>query len=142
MLNQSVKYLFCLITIAFLLQGCIQRQPQIPSLNETFKKEDKNPFGGYIAYTQFKKLFGYRYIKINEKRFDEAWREMQEDTANTKYSLYILITKNLTVNNDEAEALLGFVRKGNDLFISADYIAEELLNKIHCEEERMREIVS
>jgi hypothetical protein len=81
-------------------------------------------------------------VQISEKPFDETWRDMQEDTVNTKYSLYVLITKNLAVNSDEAEALLGFVRKGNDLFISADYIDEELLNKIHCAEERMREIIS
>ena len=122
-------------------QGCNnQDKIRLPSLNETFKKEDKNPFGGFIAYNQFKQLFGYRYVQINEKPFDEAWQEMDVDSG--KYSLYVLITKNLAINNDEAEALLNFVKEGNDLFISADYFDDELLYKIHCQEERRREIVS
>ena len=74
------KYLFCLIIASFLAQGCNnQDKIRLPSLNETFKKEDKNPFGGFIAYNQFKQLFGYRYVRINEKPFDEAWQEMDVD---------------------------------------------------------------
>ncbi|MEP6595185.1 MAG: DUF4350 domain-containing protein [Ginsengibacter sp.] len=140
-MKKFFRYLSTLIVLTFLQQGCIrQENVRLPSLNETFKKEDKNPFGGYIAYTHFKKLFGYRYVQINEKPFDEAWQEMEKDIV--KYSLYVLITKNLAINTGEAEALLEFVRKGNDLFISADYIDDELLNKIHCQEERRSEIVS
>jgi hypothetical protein len=139
-LKNFSKYLLCLLAIAS-LQSCFrEKKPQLPVLNETFRKEDKNPFGGYIAYNQFKQLFGYRYVRTNEKPFDEAWRDMDEDSS--KYSLYVLITKNLSINNDESDALLNFVKEGNDLFISADYIDDKLLYKVHCEEERKKEIIS
>jgi hypothetical protein len=118
----------------------VQEKPHLPSLNETFKKDDKNPFGGYIAYNQVKRLFGYRYVQINEAPFDEAWQDIYADSG--RYSLYMLLTKNLIFSNNEADALIGFVKEGNDLFIAADYIDDDLLNKIRCQEERRSEIVA
>ena len=39
------------------------------------------------------------------------------------------------------EAFLDYVKAGNDLFISADYVDTRLLENINCNNERMAEIV-
>ena len=137
------KYIAGIILVSFIISGCKQQQKhRLPSLNETFKKDDKIPFGSYIAYNHFKKLFDDRYIEINEKPFDEAWEVMEEYTNDTAYYLYVLLTKNLAVTQNEADAILGFVKEGNDMFIAADYISDELLSKINCEEQRDSEIIA
>ncbi len=80
------------------------------------------PFGGYVAFTYIKQLLENRFIDTNTRPFDEAWEEMKEYSTNTKYSLYILIAKNLVLTEAEADALISFVKEGNDLFISAIFL--------------------
>jgi hypothetical protein len=128
--------------IAFILYGCTQHhENHLPSLNETFFKNNKKPFGSFVAYHHFKNLFNGRYVETINRPFDEAWNEMKEYSTNSRYSLYVLITKNLAVNDNEADAMLTYIKEGNDLFISADYIDRELLDKINCQTDRDSEII-
>ncbi|MEO5647529.1 MAG: DUF4350 domain-containing protein [Chitinophagaceae bacterium] len=60
----------------------------------------------------------------------------------TAYSLYILVAKDLHMTYYEAEAMLGYVKAGNDLVLSADYIDPNLLGKFECNTERVEEITS
>src|SRR6266516_1455834 len=129
--------------IAFFLYGCAQHpENHMPSLDETFFKNSKKPFGSFVAYRHFKNLFKGRYVETINRPFDEAWNDMKEYSSNSRYSLYVLITKNLTVNYNEANAMLTYIKEGNDLFISADYIDMELLDKINCQTDRDSEIIS
>ena len=123
--------------------SCRQQQIRsLPSLNETYKKDDKKPFGSYVAYNHFKKLFNDRYVATNVEAFDVTWKNIKDYSSNIQYSLYFLLAKNLEVSNDEAEAMVDFIKEGNDMFIAADYIDQHLLDKIKCETERFGEIVS
>ncbi len=139
------KYFSYLITFLWIVGpvGCNQQKLRtLPSLHETYKKDDKKPFGSYITYTQFKKLFDNKYISTNAEAFDVKWKDIKNHSSNTQYSLYFLISKNLEVSEDEAEAMLDFIREGNDMFIAADFIAQNLLDKIKCKTERLDEIIS
>ena len=40
------------------------------------------------------------------------------------------------------KAMMNYVKAGNDLFISADYIDQKLLDAIYCDMDRSGEIVS
>ncbi len=142
-MNKTFTYCLNILLTAVLLVSCtFKEKPKLPPLNETYKSDDKNPFGSYIAYNDFKKLFQYRYVDVNKKPFADAWLDMQEYSTNTKYSLYIIITRNLMVSYNESEALLSFVKEGNDLFIAADYIDDYFLKKINCRQQRDLEIAS
>lgn len=112
----------------------------LPSLNETYRKSDKEPFGSYIAYKEFRDLFNNRYVETVTDPFDEEWNNIKEYSADNKYSLYFLITKNLVLNYTEVKAFLDYVKAGNDLFISADYVDSRLLENINCNTERLGEI--
>lgn len=123
--------------------SCRQQEVrQIPVLNETYKKDDKKPFGSYVAYEQFKKLFSDRYVETQVDAFDVTWNNIKNYSSGTQYSLYFLLAKNIEVSNDEAEAMVDFIKEGNDMFLSADYIDARLLDKIKCETERLGEIVN
>lgn len=112
----------------------------LPPLNENYRKSDKQPFGTFVAYNQFKHLFGDRYVEDITEPFDDVWQNIKSYSTDKKYSLYFLITKNLVLNYSEIKAFLDYVRAGNDLFISADYIDNKLLENINCNTQRQGEI--
>ncbi|HSN08584.1 MAG TPA: DUF4350 domain-containing protein [Hanamia sp.] len=121
--------------------GCQQNKKQIPPLNESYRRTDKLPFGSFIAYKGFQSEFPDYWINIAQKPFTETWNQLKYDSSTT-YSLYFLITKNLLLSVDEVNAMLEYVKAGNDLFISADYVDEKLLNAIYCTISRKGEIMS
>jgi len=129
--------------LLILLAGCHQQQTRLlPSLNETYKKDDKKPFGSYVAHDRFETLFTDKFIETTIEPFDVTWNNIKNYSSSTQYSLYFLLAKNLELSSDEAEAMVDYIKEGNDMFISADYIDEHLLEKIKCETERLGEIVS
>lgn len=128
------------ISVAVLDVSCKQPGRVLPPLNESFRKSDKQPFGGFIAYQEFRNLFKGRYIETVTEPFDQEWNNIKDYSDNKKYSLYFLITKNLVLNYSEVNAFMDYVKAGNDLFISADYIDTRLLENLNCNNERMGEI--
>ena len=139
-MNKQLTYL---VTCLFLiLLGCNRpHKSQLPSLNETFKKDDKKPFGSYVAYNHLKTLFDYKFVETTTVPFDKTWNDIKYYSSNTKYSLYFLLAKNIDVSKREAAAMVDFIKEGNDMFIAADYIDQDLLDAIDCETERLAEII-
>jgi len=121
--------------------SCTQSGRVLPPLNESFRRSDKQPFGSFIAYKEFKNLFNDRYVETVTDPFDQEWNNIKDYSDDKKYSLYFLITKNLVLNYTEVNAFMDYVKAGNDLFISADYVDVRLLENINCNNERMAEIV-
>jgi hypothetical protein len=128
------------VFVAALFAGCNQGTRVLPSLSESYRKSDKQPFGSFVAYREFRHLFNDRYVETVTSPFDEEWANIKEYSADKKYSLYFLITKNLVLDYSEVNAFMEFVKSGNDLFISADYIDSRLLENINCNTERTGEI--
>jgi hypothetical protein len=123
-----------------LFAGCRQQKTPLPSLNETYNKEDKKPFGAYVAYNYFEKIFEDRYIESNDIAFNRMWNDIKNESGGTDYNLYILITRNLSVSSTEAIAMADFVKEGNDLFIAADYIDMQLQAQVDFLTQRNDEI--
>ncbi len=134
------RYQFLLAFVLCAVLSC--NKNKIPSLNENYRKTDKEPFGTFIAYNNFKHLFGDRYVESVTEPFDDVWSRIKSYSTGKKYSLYFLITKNLVLNYSEAKALTDYVKAGNDLFISADYIDNRLLENINCNTYRQGEILN
>ena len=135
------KYLCFIIPAFFVLGSCrMQDNHGIPSLNESYRKTDKLPFGSFIAYQGFESEFNEQWINIADKPFDKTWNEIKQNSS--KYSLYFLITKNLILSTGEVNAMVEYIKAGNDLFISADYIDPKLLESVYCTLYRQGEIVN
>jgi hypothetical protein len=134
-------YIIIIVFIQGLLIACHQGKRVLPSLSESYRKSDRQPFGSFIAYKEFRHLFNDRYVETVTDPFDEEWNNIKDYSADKKYSLYFLITKNLVLNYVEVNAFMDYVKAGNDLFISADYVDSRLLENINCNTERMGEII-
>ena len=140
-MKKKIRYFLFFVCVAISIGSCIQSGRVLPPLNEDYRKTDKRPFGSFIAYKEFKNLFNDRYVETVTDPFDEEWNVIKDYSSSKKYSLYFLITKNLVLNYTEVNAFMDYVKAGNDLFISADYIDTRLLENINCNNERMAEIV-
>ncbi len=135
-----LKYnMFLLVIISFC--SCQQNKKSLPALSESYRRTDKLPFGSFVAYRGFKSEFPDYWINVAEKPFNETWKGLKSESTNT-YSLYFLVTKNLILSVDEVNAMVEYVKAGNDLFISADYLDEKLLDAIYCTINRKGEIIS
>lgn len=135
-----LKYnLFLLVIFSFC--SCQQNKKSLPALSESYRRTDKLPFGSFVAYRGFKSEFPDYWINVAEKPFNETWKGLKSESTNT-YSLYFLVTKNLILSVDEVNAMVEYVKAGNDLFISADYLDEKLLDAIYCTINRKGEIIS
>jgi hypothetical protein len=115
----------------------------MPSLNESYRKEDKKPFGTYVAFNEIKSIFySNLFIRTNRSSpFNKEWEQIKSSNTAYEHSMYVLITKNLILTPDAAEAMSDFVKDGNDLFISADYIDPQIEGRFNFTTERDDEIV-
>ena len=128
----SKKFLYIILGFiaAYCFAGCKQQQTAMPSLEESFSKVDKKPFGTYVAYHQVENMFSRNTVRSKTQAFNKTWNDIS-DTA----SLYICMSSGLYVNEDEISAMMGYVNAGNDLFIAANYIDEALLKEIGAKED-------
>ena len=99
----------------------------MPPLNESFSRNDRNPFGTYIAYHQLGNMFSQNTIRDKKQSFDKTWNTIS-DTA----SMYVCFSPGMYLNDDEVKAMMGFVNAGNTLFIASGYIDSSLLKEIGC----------
>lgn len=103
---------------------------KLPSLKETYEKDDKNPFGGNVAFNGFLNFFqnvNVVYGDVFTVDSDSA------EEKRPKRSLYVMIGNKLYFGEDEAEWMKKYIEEGNDLFISANEIDPRFLKLFDCE---------
>lgn len=80
----------------------------------TYNIGSKSPYGCYVLDSMFYSLFPGQVI---EKNYSSLYEALDQDTVERKN--LIEITSNFNPDNYDLGALLKFVSKGNDLFVSA-----------------------
>lgn len=130
-MKNKQTYLFIILLAPVLLAGCLGdvSRKRMPSLTESFSKNDNKPFGTNIANRQLGAIYNDNTIWFRKESFTRTWKEIN-DTS----SLYVCIAPALHVNDEEVEAMMDYIAAGNELFISAGYIDPLLLTKINCNE--------
>ena len=94
----------------------------------TFRRQDKIPYGTYVAYRNLGQVFPDATIVINK---DEPgyWDSLSNYDAN---QALIIVTGRFNADEDELKKLISFIENGNEVFVSARYLsaaADEVLNK-------------
>lgn len=112
------------------LAGCggNNSKKKLPSLQETYNRTDKKPFGSYVAFRQLDAIYRYNSIRETYAPFNRVFADMY-DTS----SLYISVSRNLFLRDEELNAMMLFAGEGNDLFIAADNIDDDLLTRLNCQ---------
>jgi uncharacterized protein DUF4350 len=106
----------------------------------TLWRNDKIPYGTYVAYKNLDHIFPGASVVINKKSPDQyksfSLKNLKNDddddgSYDDKKTTYIIITTDVIPDENEAAALLGLVSRGQHVFISALRINENLLDSLH-----------
>lgn len=104
-------------------------------LNErvTLKRTDKIPYGTWYAYEELKHLFPQAKSELNKRspEHHNGWVSNFEDpTAVRPRSAYIVIAPTVWMEDEELDAILEYVGKGNHVFLSAIDFSTNLLDSL------------
>jgi hypothetical protein len=108
----------------------------------TLWRTDKIPYGTYYAYENLRHLFPSSNVVINKRSPDryrsysvKADKDEEEENTTTSYDdpsvNYIIINNQVLPDENEVNALLNLVGKGQHIFISAFTISGSLLDSLH-----------
>jgi hypothetical protein len=80
----------------------------------TLSKSDKNPYGGYILYSQLKDVFPNALIQSFRT---PVYNQLNNYSGNL--SAYILLSNQFDLSNNDFEEMKAYVSRGNSVFVSA-----------------------
>lgn len=123
------KHTYLLVLFTLLLFASCIKNNKLPSLRETYSKNDSKPFGANIAYRQIEAMFAENVIRVKNHPFNKSWMDIS-DTG----SLYICVASKLFVTEEEVDGMMDYIKNGNDLVISAGLIDLNLLDRVKCNE--------
>lgn len=109
------------------MPSCRSDKQGLPTLKETFSRKDKNPFGGYVLFTQAQKIFYQNNFYVEKENFESTWQNLTDTAA-----LYISVSKNLYLTEAAQKAMLAYIANGNTLFISSENIDTSFLDSLGC----------
>ena len=95
-------------------------------MRHSYSKSSKKPFGTYTAHSMFRSKYRFSDIDVLEKPFSE---NLQYPLGN-KQTLYAVISRRVLLNEKDRDAILEYAAKGNQVFISAEYIDAQLLDTL------------
>ena len=130
-MSRIFKY-FILPGLCLSLLACQSNHKQL-NRRVTLWRKDKIPYGTYYAYESLKYLFPDAAITINKTspadyRFEAGSNFFQH---NRKHRMaYIIIAPQVIPDRREIDAMMNFVGNGNQIFISAIYMGDSLLNEL------------
>ncbi|MEM7658808.1 MAG: DUF4350 domain-containing protein [Bacteroidota bacterium] len=110
--NQIVIGAVILLFIGAVLYGILAPKPI--DWDRSFSKENKSPFGGFLAYEWLPDLLGDTAQVVEHAVLDQLAFESYENTS------YLLWNGHLPINEYEVEELLRYVAEGNQAILLAD----------------------
>ncbi len=94
----------------------------------SFRKKDKMPYGTYVAYESLKYFFPRATVSVNNKE-PGYWDSLSN--YEDKQAL-LIISPTFYASEFEMKKIIRFVEGGNDVFISAANVSEDVKNILNC----------
>lgn len=110
---------FLLVLLAGVV-ACKQRNSagQLPEMTGNYSKRSKKPFGTFTAFQMLKEKYKTVEVETVTKSFDYNTTHQYVGVK----GLYVIISKFILLSEQDKYAMLGYVERGNQVFISAEYI--------------------
>ncbi len=125
------------ILIALLMINSIQSNRDEQRSNDmskpTFSGKDKKAGGTYAARELLPSLFNNQTLQIVTKSFAATYRK--EETLKKSDNVYIIVAEKLFVTEQDVTDMLNFVSDGNELFIAANQLDQNLKSRLGIETE-------
>jgi hypothetical protein len=127
-LIQKFTYCVYVVLATVVFSSCGFGKNELPPLDETYSQKDKNAFGSFVLHEQLQHLFYHNNLRPVKTNFENTWRDISDTGA-----VYINISKNLFLSDNDLAGMLAYVANGNSLFISSNNIDEHLLDTLGCQ---------
>ncbi len=118
------RYYIILGLLAVLFIVVNASSPKSVNWNESFKKQDRNPYGAEATYIFLEDIFGKGNIQYSKTSPYELLHYTTFD-----FNLIYVANEVVTTKTD-MEAILGFVDKGNNVFIAAQKFSGDLADSL------------
>jgi hypothetical protein len=129
-LNKFLPYILgLLLLVAVIILFATGSNKKIRKLDErvTLRRQDKIPYGTFVAYRNLKHIFPNASIYSN--KFEPGfWDSLSIQDSK---QVFIAVCVQFNPDEDEMKKLITFIENGNDVFISAikiSYDAEKIIN--------------
>ncbi|RYZ55241.1 MAG: hypothetical protein EOP49_03240 [Sphingobacteriales bacterium] len=119
------------LSMVLLLCGCTGLFEKKTNWNVTLSREDKNPYGSYLAYESLKQFFpttditplspGFRYNNMDNSMFQHG-----------KPALLLAAGLDFFISRDEYHKLIRFASAGNEVVIFSRVLDRRLQQRLHC----------
>ena len=102
-------------------------RPKPVDWSPTFSREDKIPYGTYALYELLPDIFkGEPVVPVRET----VYNQLQDST---QWGNYIFISEFFALDSLDANLLLDYVQRGNNVFIAAENFSFDLSDTLHFE---------
>jgi hypothetical protein len=121
------QYIIIIAVVAFLLivlmilggsQALSERDQTTNMSVSSFSNRDKKAGGTYAAFKMLPQLFASHSVQVVTKPFEDTYKK--EPTLQEKDNVYILVAEEMYTTAKDLEAMLYYVRAGNDLFLAVN----------------------
>lgn len=128
------RFLIALLLTAGLISSCGLNNKKL-NKRVTLWRNDKIPYGTWFAYENLSSIFPDASIVINKRspdRYKPVLQTIKEDYSDedNRHTSYIVIANRVMPDENEVQAILGMVSRGQNVFISALSISETLLDSL------------
>ena len=125
-------YLFLVLAAMLFFAGCSNDEGggasrKMPDLRESYSHKDKKPFGTFLAYRQLEEMFYRNNVRDEKRNFEDSWKFIGDTNC-----VYINISQSLYTTDEDVDAIMSFVKEGNDAFFAVQQFDENLLQKLDC----------
>jgi len=124
MFRNNRIYVIIIATLFVLLIALQHKAPKPVDWRETYNVQSKSPYGCFVLNGMLKPLFPEQTIEYNDAGFFVSLDSNSVDPLNL-----IVVTSKFAPDEYDIEALLKFVYKGNDLFVSSSSYGERFLDR-------------
>lgn len=132
-MNKTVKIYIALLILIFIGVAAIEfSRPKPINWSQTYNETDKIPYGTYILYDQFEKLFPeseVKNIRTTPYEYFDALYNWEDSIYNTS-GTYITISNYSGLDDVSAQELLDFASYGNDVFMANNYPSKNIQDSL------------
>lgn len=103
-------------------------QPKAINWNTTYSSVDKIPFGSYVLYNRLNDIYPQtKVIAMN----DPIYNLIVDDSIQN--SAVLIVADDININEYDYDKLTSYIKKGNNVFIAANYFGTFLKKKLKIE---------
>ncbi len=122
---------YIIIVPLLLLAGCTGKngpdRTRLPDMQETYRKNDKKPFGAYVAYQMLEQLYPDNIRRAKKEPIEKTSNDIADTSA-----LYISISRDLFTSDEDVTGIMELVAAGNEVLLAAANFDNNLLEEIGC----------